>query len=210
MAKKAENKSFVLRVDAETMEALERWADDEFRSINGQLQWIIADALRRSGRLKKSKKKASEAERERSKIMGEFNKKWFQAVWGCMLLASVIINRIPRWSDAAWAHGAAIETINTVLLWITLPLTIIMFIALCINYWRQGERLFWRMWRRWGGALAVGIILAAVLVLLVRYFKDGSATIDENERRILVGIFAGAGLIWAVARYKFQNWHKKE
>ena len=61
MAKKAENKSFVLRVDAETMEALERWADDEFRSINGQLQWIIADALRRSGRLKKSKKKATEA-----------------------------------------------------------------------------------------------------------------------------------------------------
>ena len=56
MAKKAENKSFVLRVDAETMEALERWADDEFRSINGQLQWIIADALRRSGRLKKSRK----------------------------------------------------------------------------------------------------------------------------------------------------------
>lgn len=55
MAKKTENKSFVLRVDAATMEALERWADDEFRSINGQLQWIIADALRRSGRLKKSK-----------------------------------------------------------------------------------------------------------------------------------------------------------
>ena len=63
MAKKAENKSFVLRVDGETMEALERWADDEFRSINGQLQWIIADALRRSGRLKKSKKKAVEADK---------------------------------------------------------------------------------------------------------------------------------------------------
>lgn len=55
MAKKSENKSFVLRVDAATMDALERWADDEFRSINGQLQWIIADALRRSGRLKKVK-----------------------------------------------------------------------------------------------------------------------------------------------------------
>lgn len=55
MAKKTENKSFVLRVDAATMDALERWADDEFRSINGQLQWIIADALRRSGRLKKAK-----------------------------------------------------------------------------------------------------------------------------------------------------------
>lgn len=56
MAKKTENKSFVLRVDAATMDALERWAEDEFRSINGQLQWIIADALRRSGRMKKSRK----------------------------------------------------------------------------------------------------------------------------------------------------------
>ena len=53
MAKKAENKSFVLRVDAQTWDELERWAEDEFRSVNGQLQWIIADALRRSGRMKK-------------------------------------------------------------------------------------------------------------------------------------------------------------
>ena len=45
-------KSFVLRVDSETMEALERWAADEFRSTNGQLQWIISEALRKSGRLK--------------------------------------------------------------------------------------------------------------------------------------------------------------
>ncbi|MBQ3197808.1 MAG: DNA-binding protein [Alistipes sp.] len=60
MAKKSENKSFVLRVDAATMDALERWADDEFRSINGQLQWIIADALRRSGRLKKAKEESQD------------------------------------------------------------------------------------------------------------------------------------------------------
>ena len=50
MAKESNNRSFVLRVDAATMEALERWAEDEFRSINGQLQWIVAEALRRSGR----------------------------------------------------------------------------------------------------------------------------------------------------------------
>ncbi|MBO7419401.1 MAG: DNA-binding protein [Bacteroidaceae bacterium] len=49
-------KSFVLRVDAETMNAIEAWAADEFRSTNGQLQWIINEALRKSGRLKKSKK----------------------------------------------------------------------------------------------------------------------------------------------------------
>ena len=43
-------KSFVLRIDAATMEALERWAADEFRSTNGQLQWIIHEALQKSGR----------------------------------------------------------------------------------------------------------------------------------------------------------------
>lgn len=54
MAKEA-TKNFVLRIDAATMAELERWAEDEFRSVNGQLQWIIADALRRSGRTKKKK-----------------------------------------------------------------------------------------------------------------------------------------------------------
>ena len=51
---KADTRSFVLRVDAETMEALETWAADEFRSINGQLQWIINEALRKHGRLPRS------------------------------------------------------------------------------------------------------------------------------------------------------------
>ena len=47
------NKTFLLRVDAETMGAVEKWAADEFRSVNGQLQWIIAEALKKSGRAKK-------------------------------------------------------------------------------------------------------------------------------------------------------------
>ena len=49
MAKEA-TKSFVLRVDAATMEAVERWAADEFRSTNGQLQWIIMEAEPRERR----------------------------------------------------------------------------------------------------------------------------------------------------------------
>ena len=64
MAKKDENKSFVLRVDAQTWDELERWAEDEFRSVNGQLQWIIADALRRSGRMKKRKTSEQAKEQE--------------------------------------------------------------------------------------------------------------------------------------------------
>lgn len=54
--KESSTKSFVLRVDAETMAAIEQWAADEFRSTNGQLQWIISEALKKNGRMKKSKK----------------------------------------------------------------------------------------------------------------------------------------------------------
>lgn len=54
--KETSTKSFVLRVDAETMDAIEAWAADEFRSINGQLQWFIAEALRKNGRQPKKRK----------------------------------------------------------------------------------------------------------------------------------------------------------
>lgn len=61
MAKKENiTKNFVLRIDAETMEAIEKWAADEFRSTNGQLQWIIAEALKKHGRMKKSKKQQND------------------------------------------------------------------------------------------------------------------------------------------------------
>jgi hypothetical protein len=53
MAKETKNKSFVLRIDAETMEAIEKWAADEFRSTNGQIHYLLSEALKKSGRLKK-------------------------------------------------------------------------------------------------------------------------------------------------------------
>ena len=58
--KESNTRSFILRIDGETMEALEKWATDEFRSTNGQLQWIIAEALRRSGRKPRAKRKTKE------------------------------------------------------------------------------------------------------------------------------------------------------
>ena len=48
MAEKKSTKSFILRVDSDTMDAIEAWAADEFRSTNGQLQWIITEALRKA------------------------------------------------------------------------------------------------------------------------------------------------------------------
>ena len=65
MAKKENSiKSFVLRVDAETMEAIEKWAEDEFRSTNGQLQGIIAEALRKAGRKPRAKKSKTNTEEQ--------------------------------------------------------------------------------------------------------------------------------------------------
>ncbi len=52
----AAKKSFVLRMDEATYAALEKWAADEFRSVNGQLEWLIDKALREAGRSPKAAK----------------------------------------------------------------------------------------------------------------------------------------------------------
>lgn len=46
----AEKKSFLLRIDAQTLEQLKRWADDDFRSLNGQLEYLLQKALREAKR----------------------------------------------------------------------------------------------------------------------------------------------------------------
>ncbi len=48
----AEKKPFVLRLDTELLKKVEKWASDEFRSTNGQLEWIITEALKKAGRYK--------------------------------------------------------------------------------------------------------------------------------------------------------------
>lgn len=51
----AKKKPFVLRLDPETLASVEKWAADDFRSTNGQLEWLIHKALKDAGRLKKQK-----------------------------------------------------------------------------------------------------------------------------------------------------------
>jgi hypothetical protein len=51
----AKKKPFVLRISEETLEAVEKWAADEFRSTNGQIEWIINKALKETGRKKLKK-----------------------------------------------------------------------------------------------------------------------------------------------------------
>jgi len=47
----AERKPFLLRVDRKLLDALQRWSNAEMRSLNGQIEYLLRDALRRSGRL---------------------------------------------------------------------------------------------------------------------------------------------------------------
>jgi hypothetical protein len=48
----ADRKPFLLRLDPATLDALQRWANDEFRSLNGQVEYLLTRALRESGRAK--------------------------------------------------------------------------------------------------------------------------------------------------------------
>jgi hypothetical protein len=58
-------KNFALRVDSEIFEAIERWAADEFRSANGQIEWILQNALKKAGRLPKKKHSSDEQETDK-------------------------------------------------------------------------------------------------------------------------------------------------
>ena len=55
----AGKKSFVLRIDEGTYKALEKWANDDFRSVNGQIEWLLDQKLKEAGRLKASETKNS-------------------------------------------------------------------------------------------------------------------------------------------------------
>jgi hypothetical protein len=48
----ANKKAFVLRIDEEVYKAIERWAADDFRSVNGQIEWLINQKLIELGRIK--------------------------------------------------------------------------------------------------------------------------------------------------------------
>ena len=48
----AEKKAYPLRISADVLDAVQRWADDELRSVNAQIEYVLREALRKSGRLK--------------------------------------------------------------------------------------------------------------------------------------------------------------
>lgn len=53
MSEKPDKKAYPLRINAEVLAAAQRWADDELRSLNAQIEYVLRDALRKAGRLPK-------------------------------------------------------------------------------------------------------------------------------------------------------------
>lgn len=60
----AERKTFLLRIDGKVLDALRKWADDDLRSLNGQIEFVLRHALRERGRLKEPKGEAGSAPQE--------------------------------------------------------------------------------------------------------------------------------------------------
>jgi hypothetical protein len=48
----ADRKAYPLRISTDVLEAVQRWADDELRSANAQIEYVLRDALRKAGRLR--------------------------------------------------------------------------------------------------------------------------------------------------------------
>ena len=51
----AEKKAYPLRISANVLEAMQRWSDDELRSVNAQIEYVLREALRKTGRLRPGK-----------------------------------------------------------------------------------------------------------------------------------------------------------
>ena len=61
----SEKKKFLLRLDAELYDALEKWAADEMRSINAQMEYVLKEAVRKAGRLREGREDRNEDVRRR-------------------------------------------------------------------------------------------------------------------------------------------------
>jgi hypothetical protein len=60
----SEKKAYPLRINAEILSAAQRWADDELRSLNAQIEYVLRDALRKAGRLPQRTDDEQQSEQE--------------------------------------------------------------------------------------------------------------------------------------------------
>ena len=137
--------------------------------------------------------------------MGEIHRKWFTITVAVLLLVSVVLNWLIRETDIMWVHNPGVILLHNVVSWISLVVSVILFVWYNIVYWRTSRRLFWRKWRKWAKGLLIGIVMLVVLLLAVNFFRADKVELNVSERHLLLIVFAAAGLILGLARYKFNR-----
>lgn len=63
----AEKKAYPLRISAEVLDALQRWSNDELRSLNAQIEYVLRDALRKAGRVPKQNDPKQDEDKKESR-----------------------------------------------------------------------------------------------------------------------------------------------
>jgi len=64
VSEKQDKKAYPLRISADVLAAAQRWADDELRSLNAQIEYVLRDALRKAGRLPKTGSNPEDSKKE--------------------------------------------------------------------------------------------------------------------------------------------------
>jgi hypothetical protein len=67
----SEKKKFLLRIDADTFASLEKWAADDLRSVNAQIEFLLTDAVRKAGRRKTEQQQEADDSKQKSDQQGE-------------------------------------------------------------------------------------------------------------------------------------------
>ena len=143
--------------------------------------------------------------------MEEFKKTWFRTVWMVLLLASVAMNYLVRYSAAEWVQSRPMEIFKSVLDWTTIILTVVLFVVHNIENWRTGRRYFWRKWGKWLKAVVFGCLMAAAVLGVMWLARKNGLDLTGGFRWVLYGLLYVVGFVIIYLRMKYvQNKHKKD
>lgn len=137
--------------------------------------------------------------------MEEFKKTWFRTVWMVLLLASVAMNYLVRYSAAEWVQSRPVEVFKAILDWTTIILTVVLFVVLNIEAWRTGKRYFWRKWGKWLKAIVFGCLMAALAIGVMWLARENGLDLTGARRWLLYGVFYVVGLVILYLRMKYSK-----
>ena len=134
--------------------------------------------------------------------MEEFKKTWFRTVWMVLLLASVAMNYLVRYSAAEWVQSRPVEVFKGILDWTTIILTVVLFVVLNIENWRTGRRYFWRKWGKWLKAVVFGCLMAAAVLGVMWLARKNGLDLTGGFRWVLYGLCYVVGFVILYLRTK--------